>query len=490
MLPGAACYALYRVARLWLPSAVGAVAAGALFGLSTMVTFQDWFHLNIAAGTVFLPLALEASVRLRRRPGIPRALRAGVVLGLAVLVNQESAIMAAILVVLALGPWLASRPSLDRLRDCGVVALAAFVVASPQIAAMAWQSGSGGAAAAASQLPDWYRRLGAGLPTLFSPSPRLRSWGLASLASGFHFPLTEGVPAFGVTLTVLALAGLVISWRRRSARRLGLLWLGSAALAMGSALKIGTTSYLPAAVTLGGVRLSGVLPFTWLVQVPGLAAFREADRFTLLGLVPAALLGGSTLGWLATRARPLLTRGAGVRTRAGLGRRPAADCGGRRGPGGWLARRRAGQAVHSCLAAGPGRPDCRGSIRLDRGRRAIRHPGRAAGPLRRQDLPGGPGPGQLGRSPAGHLLYLLDPAAHGGGGAPPPFYAWLAAAQKGYPTDARQARLARLDARRMDVGWVLVWHANPWILHYLAQTGFHFDYRADRVSVYRPSSTG
>ena len=144
VLPGAACYALYRVARLWLPSAVGAVAAGALFGLSTMVTFQDWFHLNIAAGTVFLPLALEASVRLRRRPGIPRALRAGVVLGLAVLVNQESAIMAAILVVLALGPWLASRPSLDRLRDCGVVALAAFVVASPQIAAMAWQSGSGG----------------------------------------------------------------------------------------------------------------------------------------------------------------------------------------------------------------------------------------------------------------------------------------------------------------------------------------------------------
>jgi hypothetical protein len=106
VLPGAACYALYRVARLWLPSAVGAVAAGGLFGLSTMVTFQDWFHLNIAAGTVFLPLALEASIRLRRRPGIGRALPTGVVLGLAVLVNQESAIMAAILVSAALVPWL------------------------------------------------------------------------------------------------------------------------------------------------------------------------------------------------------------------------------------------------------------------------------------------------------------------------------------------------------------------------------------------------
>jgi hypothetical protein len=53
-----------------------------------MVAFQDWFHLNIAAGTVFLPLALEASIRLRRRPGIGRALLTGVVLGLAVLVNQ------------------------------------------------------------------------------------------------------------------------------------------------------------------------------------------------------------------------------------------------------------------------------------------------------------------------------------------------------------------------------------------------------------------
>jgi hypothetical protein len=292
VLPGVLCYALYRLARLWLPSEVGAVAAGALFGLSTMVIFQDWFHLNIAAGTVFLPLALEAAVRMRRRPGVPRALRVGLVLGLAVFVNQESAIMAAILVALALIPWLAGQPSLDRLRDCCVAALTALVAASPQIAAMAWQSSSGGTAAAAATLQVWYRRLGTGLPTLFSPSPRLRSWGLGPLASGFHFTLTEGVPTFGITLTVLAVAGLVISWPRRSARCLALLWLGS-------------TSYLPAAITLGGDRLSGVMPFTWLVQVPGLSAFREADRFTLLGMVPAALLGGSALGWLAARARPL-----------------------------------------------------------------------------------------------------------------------------------------------------------------------------------------
>ena len=172
------------------------------------------------------------------------------------------------------------------------------------------------------------------------------------------------MPTFGITLTVLALAGLVISWRRRSARRLGLLWLGSTALAMGSALKIGTASYLPAAITLGGVRLSGVLPFTWLVQVPGLSAFREADRFTLLALVPAALLGGSTVGWLAARARPLLDRapqgGAPQgRTRALVARQPAAGRSGRRGAGVGLARGRPGQAVHTDLVAGPGWADRR-----------------------------------------------------------------------------------------------------------------------------------
>ena len=143
LLPGVLCYALYRVARMWLTSQASAVAAGALFGLSTMVAFQDWIHLNIAAGTVFLPLALEAAVRLQHRPGLPRALRLGLVIGLAVLVNQESAIMAGLLALLALIPWLAGQPSLDRLRDGGIAALAALVLASPQIAAMAWQASAG-----------------------------------------------------------------------------------------------------------------------------------------------------------------------------------------------------------------------------------------------------------------------------------------------------------------------------------------------------------
>ena len=64
-MPGVACYVMYRAARLWLRGP-GAVAAGALFGLSSMLAWQVWYHLNIALGAVSLPMAVEAAVRLRR----------------------------------------------------------------------------------------------------------------------------------------------------------------------------------------------------------------------------------------------------------------------------------------------------------------------------------------------------------------------------------------------------------------------------------------
>ena len=66
VMPGLLCYVMYRAARLWLRSQAGAIAAGAFFGLSSMLAEQDWTHLNIVAGTLFLPMTVEAAVRLRR----------------------------------------------------------------------------------------------------------------------------------------------------------------------------------------------------------------------------------------------------------------------------------------------------------------------------------------------------------------------------------------------------------------------------------------
>src|SRR5712691_8473920 len=113
-----------------------------------MLDWQDWYHIQISAGIVLLPMTLEAAVRLRRSTGPRQALILGLVLGAAVLVNQETAVMALILAGLVLLPWLLRAPAQApaRLRPLALGALAAAIVASPQLIAMAQQVASGGAA--------------------------------------------------------------------------------------------------------------------------------------------------------------------------------------------------------------------------------------------------------------------------------------------------------------------------------------------------------
>ena len=58
-MPGLLAYAMYRLARLWVPSQLGAIAAGVFFGFSSMLDFQTRVHINLAAGALFLPITLE-----------------------------------------------------------------------------------------------------------------------------------------------------------------------------------------------------------------------------------------------------------------------------------------------------------------------------------------------------------------------------------------------------------------------------------------------
>ncbi len=154
-LPGLLSYAMYRVARLWLPSQIAAIAAGGFFGYSVIVDYWAWVHVNLAAGALFVPMALEAAVRLRRRPGPVQALILGLVIGASVLVDQDSALMAALVAAVALLPWLFSRPvpagpadrsiaarvlgapRWTRLLPVTLAALVTAVVASPQLLAIA-----------------------------------------------------------------------------------------------------------------------------------------------------------------------------------------------------------------------------------------------------------------------------------------------------------------------------------------------------------------
>jgi len=309
--PGLLCYAMYRAARLWVPSAIGAIAAGAFYGLSAMLTQQDWYHVNIALGAVFLPMALEASVRLRRTPGRRQAVILGLVMGAAVLTDQESAVLAAIVTGLTLLPWLLHHPSRAKLGPAALAVAIGAVLATPQLLVMAQEAllahARGGLAIDPHLLAVSYKQYGIGLPGMFTPTPRVADFGLGSLAAPFlHGRDNEGLPMFGTVLTVLALGGLAVSWRRRSAWLLAALWAGCAVLALGTSLWISRHQYLPLALSWNGVRVSGLMPYTWFVRVPGLASFREADRLAILGLLPAALLAGAAVNWLRYHAKPLL----------------------------------------------------------------------------------------------------------------------------------------------------------------------------------------
>ena len=488
LTPGLMCYAAYRLARLWLPTQTGAVFAGAFFGLSSVMAWHAWYQLNLAAGAVFLPLALEAAVRLRRSAGGRgggwgrQAVILGLVLGASLLTDQESFVLVLIVVLAALVPWLVSRAWRTRALAAAAAAAVSVLVASPQIAAMVAQTRSGGATIPAGTVATDYVYSGSEFPNVFGVSPRAVRLGLAWLKPiSYRGPILDGVLTFGLVLSVLAVVGLVVSWRRRSAWQLAALWLASAALALGSVLKIGTHTYTPFAQTWHGVRLSGVMPFTWFVQIPGMAGFREAGRLTMLGVLPAALLAGAAVDWLRRRAAVLLIP---VLVAAAL-------------EAGWAGN----LAVATMPTALPAldRPlaaDHSGSIVVDvpfgvRGGVPLTREGGAFDPEAQVLATADGHPravGYLSRLPEGTLMSVRRNA----------FYAGLMSAQ-GQPRGLVESvtglhsytallAAARADVRRMDIGWVIVWQRSPDVLAYLARTGFRFDYAADGAWVYRPAA--
>ena len=490
--PGLMCYAMYRAARLWLPSQTGAIAAGGLFGLSTMMTWNSWYEIQLALGAIFLPLALEASVRLGRRPGWRQAAVLGAVLGAALLTDQESAILAGILAAAALLPWLARRPAHGgdrawvKLRSVSLAAVVTAAVASPQIIAMIQQALAGEATVSQRALAADYQNSGASLQQIFSPSPRVAFFGLKSVAAlynhsrpGFTFT------AYGMVLTVLALFGLAACWRQRSARLLGLFWLGATVTALGTGLLIGNQRYVPAAQNWHGIRVSMIMPYTWLVRIPLLSSFREASRFTELGLVPAALLAAAAVNWLRYHARPALLP---VFALAIL---EAGTIGAFTFP--QLTIPTAMPALDRPIAADHSR-----SIVVDVPfgvRSAVPLPGEGAGfdfeaevQATADDHPRTVA--YVSRLPESVLAAVRQHPFYAGllaAQQEPATYAGLPAASAGGP-----ARLAadRLDARRMNVGWAIVWSPTPAILNYLQAVGLRFDYRADGALVYRMAPLG
>jgi hypothetical protein len=471
LMPGLLCYAAYRVARLWLMSQVGAIASGAFFGLSTMLTWRAWYHLNLAAGVLFFPLALEAAIRLRRRPGWRQALVLGLVVGGAILTDQEMAVLVLIMTAVALLPWLLRRPTVARLWPAVLAAVIAGLVASPQIIAVMQQTKSGGASSPLRALATSYVVAGVNLADMFSVSPRVRGLGLSG-GIVYHGPTADGIPTFGLVLSVLALLGLILAWRRSGAWLLALLWLGCGLLALGSVLKIGTHVYIPAAKELNGQRVSMVMPYTWFVKLPVLSGFREASRIMMLGILPAALLAGAAVDWLRYHAAKALV------VVAVLGLLEA----------GWSGNSWIGSMPTSLPAVDrPIAADHSHSIVVDipygiRGGTNFSGKGFDPDAQVLATADGHPrAVGFISRVPAPTLAGLNKHA----------FYLRLVATQEGRRNTPAELAAASRDARRMDIGWVLVWnwqtpgHA---VLKYLRETGFRFAYSTRNVRVYRPAA--
>ena len=471
--PGLLCYAMYRAARLWLPTGYGAMAAGAFFGLSSNLTWRSWYQVNLALGALFLPLTLAAAVHLRRAPGRRQAVALGAVVGAALLTDQESAVLVVILAGLTLLPWLTRRPSLAKLRSVALAATSCVVVASPQLAAMIWQTASGGARIPPAVLADDYTGSGAGLVQMFAPSPRLSGYGLARL-TGLYYHGRAGwvMIGYGLVVSLAALAGLVVAWRRPAARLLGLLWCGCSVLALGPVPWILDRAYHPLAIVWHGVPMSALMPFTWFVRIPGLANFREAARFTELGLVAAALLAGAAASWLGARARPLLA------VLLVLGVLEA----------GW-----SGNLTTRMWPIGvmpTALPALDGPIAADRSHAIVVDvPFGIRGGLPVAGRPFPPESMVLATAdghPLADAYVSRIPPATLTGITGRPFYAALLRIQSGLGSGTpAQLRAARRSARLMHVGWVLVWTDSAAFRQFLPRSGFRFAYRADGVSVYR-----
>jgi hypothetical protein len=510
LMPGLLCYAMYRCARLWVRSQTAAIASGALFGLSSMIAYQSWYLVNLAAGELFIPLALEAAVLLRRRPGRRRAAVLGVVVGASLLTDQESAILVAIVAGLALLPWVlfgrgpdraGLRQILARLRPVGLAVAVALVVASPQIIAMAQQVAAHGASVPAASLATSYNSYGVGLLGLFAPSPMVARFGLTRLASEYYYhgivyhhvgphqlvTSNEGTPMFGLVLTILGVCGLIACRRRLNAWLLALLWLASAALALGPVLWIGVShEYVPFAEMFHGVRLSAIMPYTLFVQIPGLSSFREADRLAVLGLLAATLLAGSAADWLRYHVKPAVAAVAAVAVVLAISVPEL----------GWSGNPPA-RVMPASLRKGTmptTMPELDGPIAADHsGSIVVDFPFGLRGGIPDYGPPFAP-ESQVLATADGHPIadgFLSRvPASTISGLNRHPFYLGLIDIWHQVHRPPSLVHAAYRDARRMHVGWVIVWPSRlpRSISGYLTHTGFRLDYSVGPVHVYRIKS--
>ena len=214
-----------------------------------------------------------------------------------------------------------------------------------------------------------------------------------------------------------------------------------------------------------------LMPYTWLIHIPGLSGFREPDRFMLAGLLPAALLAGAAVEWLLRKAPVLLVAALALTAlEAGFGGSPLIKT-----------MPTAIPRLDAPIAA-----DHSGSIVVDVPFGLDGGLGTYGGEVSPHALVEATADGhpravsEISWEPA---TTVRDIRAH-------PFYRDLAAVedhgQAGQLTAAR-LRAARQDALRMRAGWAIVWKpdtAGP-AIQYLRLVGFSLVREVDHAALFR-----
>jgi hypothetical protein len=533
LLPGLLAYAMYRVARLWLPSQVGAIAAGAFFGYSSILSHQTWVHLNLAAGALFLPITLEAAIRLRRRPRPRQAIALGLALAASIMVDQESTVLALILAALVLLPWLLAAP-VSASTPAATAGLTDEPGPAPDHAAP-----PGPAEPSPAPLPDDRTRedhpsrprrrwpipkvlrapqsLNGQLSPLGIPWIKLQAVGLAAAVAlivaapqliaivhadeaglpstgrtagaylkGIALPdmflpspritsfgLTilhaRDYSTFGVVATLLALTGFILARRQRNARLLGLLFLGAAVLSLGSDINLHSGG------TITPLPLSAYgVKMSLIMPYTYFVRLPGLSGFREPSRI--AVLGLIPIALLAGYAVTWLRYHARVLL--------------------------VGVLALGILEAGMGTPP--GATTMPTSFPALDRPIAADHSASIVlDVPFGlrGGSGMTGMSfvPQTQVLATADghPLADALLSRVPiatvkaiwrePFYRALLRTQRGhYKLTRAQWRRAIKNAIHMHIGWILLWVYNKHLRHFLVSTGFRYIYRADGASVWRP----
>jgi hypothetical protein len=315
VLPIAAAFATYRLARALAFRRDVAAAVGAFFGFAPITLGRAVWHVMLAAGMLLMPLTLLASIRLRRSARRRDAAILGTLLGITVLVDVSVApLVFALIALFWLGVAVARGrlPGADALRLAILCVAVTLVIASPQVYFNVVAARTGDYQADPVMLARNYRVFGTDVLAIIRPGPYV--WAPESVTRFLDsvFAVNLDAPATtGIAVFVLAVIGVVCAWRRPLARFAGLVWLVAFLVALGPRIAIGEHAvvwqdyerfgYTPFPMLVRGQPLSAVLPHSWLVQVPGLADFRVAQRFAMLAALPATLLAGLGLEWLLAR---------------------------------------------------------------------------------------------------------------------------------------------------------------------------------------------